>query len=99
MPGSSGRTTAGARRTSTTTQGAVRPGRLRSEDMGHLRESCRRDLYPARAFRTPPWGWGRLGWGAPVRADSREGTFMGEIHVHEFMSLDGVVDAPVWTAE
>ena len=22
---------------------------------------------------------------------------MGEIHVHEFMSLDGVVDAPVWT--
>jgi dihydrofolate reductase len=24
---------------------------------------------------------------------------MGEIHVHEFMSLDGVVDAPVWTAE
>ena len=24
---------------------------------------------------------------------------MGEIHVHEFMSLDGVIDAPVWTAE
>ena len=24
---------------------------------------------------------------------------MGEIHVHEFMSLDGVVDAPVWTFE
>src|SRR5687767_14646774 len=22
---------------------------------------------------------------------------MGEIHVHEFMTLDGVVDAPVWT--
>ena len=22
---------------------------------------------------------------------------MGEIHVHEFMSLDGVIDAPVWT--
>jgi dihydrofolate reductase len=22
---------------------------------------------------------------------------MGEIHVHEFMSLDGVVDAPTWT--
>jgi dihydrofolate reductase len=22
---------------------------------------------------------------------------MGQIHVHEFMSLDGVVDAPVWT--
>jgi dihydrofolate reductase len=22
---------------------------------------------------------------------------VGEIHVHEFMSLDGVVDAPVWT--
>ena len=24
---------------------------------------------------------------------------MGAIHVHEFMSLDGVVDAPVWTFE
>jgi len=24
---------------------------------------------------------------------------VGEIHVHEFMSLDGVIDAPVWTAE
>jgi dihydrofolate reductase len=24
---------------------------------------------------------------------------MGEIHVHEFMSLDGVVDAPSWTFE
>ena len=24
---------------------------------------------------------------------------MGEIHVHEFMSLDGVIDAPVWTFE
>ena len=23
---------------------------------------------------------------------------MGEVHVHEFMSLDGVIDAPVWTA-
>ena len=23
---------------------------------------------------------------------------MGAIHVHEFMSLDGVIDAPVWTA-
>ncbi len=23
---------------------------------------------------------------------------MGEIHVHEFMSLDGVIDAPTWTA-
>ena len=22
---------------------------------------------------------------------------MGAIHVHEFMSLDGVVDAPTWT--
>ena len=22
---------------------------------------------------------------------------MGEIHVHEFMSADGVIDAPVWT--
>ena len=24
---------------------------------------------------------------------------MGTIHVHEFMSLDGVIDAPIWTAE
>ena len=24
---------------------------------------------------------------------------MGEVHVHEFMSLDGVVDAPTWTFE
>jgi dihydrofolate reductase len=24
---------------------------------------------------------------------------MGEIHVHEFMSLDGVIDTPVWTFE
>jgi dihydrofolate reductase len=24
---------------------------------------------------------------------------MGDIHVHEFMSLDGVIDAPTWTAE
>ncbi len=24
---------------------------------------------------------------------------MGAVHVHEFMTLDGVVDAPVWTAE
>ena len=24
---------------------------------------------------------------------------MGAIHVHEFMSLDGVIDAPTWTFE
>jgi dihydrofolate reductase len=24
---------------------------------------------------------------------------MGAIHVHEFMSLDGVIDTPIWTAE
>src|SRR3712207_6427394 len=24
---------------------------------------------------------------------------MGEIHVHEFMTLDGVVDTPIWTAD
>ena len=23
---------------------------------------------------------------------------MGSIHVHEFISLDGVIDTPVWTA-
>src|SRR3954447_9469572 len=28
-----------------------------------------------------------------------EGRDMGEIHVHEFMSLDGVIDAPMWTAD
>src|SRR3954453_23486208 len=26
-------------------------------------------------------------------------TVMGEIHVHEFMSLDGVIDTPTWTFE
>src|ERR687886_707514 len=24
---------------------------------------------------------------------------MGEIHVHEFMSLDGVIDTPIWTVD
>ncbi len=24
---------------------------------------------------------------------------MGALHVHEFMSLDGVIDAPIWTAD
>ena len=24
---------------------------------------------------------------------------MGAVHVHEFISADGVIDAPVWTAE
>jgi dihydrofolate reductase len=24
---------------------------------------------------------------------------MGSLHVHEFMSLDGVIDAPTWTFE
>jgi dihydrofolate reductase len=24
---------------------------------------------------------------------------MGRVHVHEFMSLDGVIDAPIWTAD
>src|SRR4051794_31955621 len=24
---------------------------------------------------------------------------MGALHVHEFMTLDGVVDAPIWTAD
>ena len=24
---------------------------------------------------------------------------MGAVHVHEFMSLDGVIDTPIWTAE
>jgi dihydrofolate reductase len=24
---------------------------------------------------------------------------VGEVHVHEFMSLDGVIDAPTWTSE
>src|SRR6476619_6210601 len=84
MPGRRGSTTAGARRTSTTTQGPLRPGRLRSGDM-HTSESM---SLPSdipgipRSRTTPPRVWA-----------------MGEIHVHEFMSLDGVIDAPVWTAE
>lgn len=28
-----------------------------------------------------------------------KGTTMGEIHVHEFMTLDGIIDAPTWTFE
>jgi dihydrofolate reductase len=31
--------------------------------------------------------------------DSDRRCDMGEIHVHEFMSLDGVIDAPTWTFE
>src|SRR3954454_24498742 len=30
---------------------------------------------------------------------SRRRCEVGAIHVHEFMSLDGVIDAPTWTAE
>ena len=24
---------------------------------------------------------------------------MGAIHVHEFMTLDGIIDAPIWTID
>src|SRR4051794_4762707 len=30
-------------------------------------------------------------------AHATPGGIMGEIHVHEFMTLDGVIDAPTWT--
>src|SRR4051794_21300248 len=87
MPGRSGSTTAGARRTSTATQGPLRPGRLCSEDMA---------TSDGRTVRTPtPL---RHSGHLPRRRRPRVGP-MGEIHVHEFMSLDGVIDAPVWTAE
>jgi dihydrofolate reductase len=37
---------------------------------------------------------------ATAAGEDRQGVMtMGAIHVHEFMSLDGVIDAPVWTAE
>ena len=32
-----------------------------------------------------------------IRQTSNRRSVMGEIHVHEFMSLDGVIDAPTWT--
>jgi dihydrofolate reductase len=32
-------------------------------------------------------------------SENTEDGEMGEIHVHEFMSADGVIDAPVWTFE
>src|SRR4051794_38980900 len=87
MPGSSGSTTAGARRTSTTTQGPVRLARLCSEDMA---TSDGRTVWTPTPLRHS----GHLS----RRRRPRVGP-MGEIHVHEFMSLDGVIDAPVWTAE
>src|SRR3954447_16423858 len=34
-----------------------------------------------------------------MHANRYGGNVMGEIHVHEFMSFDGVIDAPVWTFE
>jgi dihydrofolate reductase len=36
--------------------------------------------------------------GNPAR-HTRRSVDMGTIHVHEFMSLDGVIDAPTWTAD
>jgi dihydrofolate reductase len=32
-------------------------------------------------------------------ATTREGTAMGKIGVHEFISLDGVIESPAWTAD
>src|SRR5215217_2455999 len=37
--------------------------------------------------------------GLPGNTSHPEMVRLGEIHVHEFMTLDGVVDAPTWTFE
>jgi len=36
-------------------------------------------------------------WGAGLQGNAIGRCEVGEIHVHEFMSLDGVIDAPTWT--
>src|SRR5215212_9472216 len=35
----------------------------------------------------------------PVPTPTTGAVPMAEIHVHEFMTLDGVIDAPAWTAD
>jgi dihydrofolate reductase len=35
--------------------------------------------------------------GSAGRGNNKGRSAVGEIHVHEFMSLDGVIDAPTWT--
>jgi dihydrofolate reductase len=40
---------------------------------------------------------GMSGWRAWPRATRLEADTMGDIRVHEFMSLDGVIDEPRWT--
>jgi hypothetical protein len=35
----------------------------------------------------------------PTTPSNSEEARVGAIHVHEFMSLDGVIDAPTWTFE
>jgi hypothetical protein len=34
---------------------------------------------------------------AAARRGGDEGEKMGSLHVHEFVTLDGVIDAPTWT--
>jgi dihydrofolate reductase len=41
----------------------------------------------------------RLRAGQPAAVTDETEEAMGEVHVHEFMSLDGVIDAPTWTAD
>jgi dihydrofolate reductase len=40
-----------------------------------------------------------LGWRSEYRLQRRGEVDVGEILVHEFMTLDGIIDAPTWTAE
>jgi dihydrofolate reductase len=41
---------------------------------------------------------GLLGSAAPDSTDIDSEVDMGAVHVHEFISLDGVIDTPTWTA-
>jgi dihydrofolate reductase len=47
-------------------------------------------LFPVRLHRIADDSWAET---------STRGWDVGEIHVHEFMSLDGVIDTPTWTFE
>ena len=63
---------------------------------GAGRRRRRRADVPARR-RTRPAPDELAATGSVDSATRQEGQVMGEIHVHEFMSLDGVIDAPTWT--
>jgi hypothetical protein len=55
----------------------------------------------ATAGRSTSWPRGEVrrlrGGGEVLHAETTGRREMGAIHVHEFMSLDGVIDAPTWT--